>query len=756
MGTQHVVIVDDNDLSLKLLSGLALEVPSAVPHPFQSSQDALAWCTGQSVDCFILDYHMPAPDGLEMVRLLREVPAFALVPIVIVTGEGERDVRYKALAAGANDFIQKPVDRREFVARITTHLSLQAARGQLAMHVDQLEASLRDEGQRASDHAHRLEALWRMSNNTALDDEELLQAMLEQGAAALRPGMSFCGMLSRLDGSEIVVEAAFYPLDVDVPEGLHAADRTPLEDSASIEVIRGGISRYWDDVLTEPAFVRRKRVRQLHWRSLISTPFRAGGASYFLTFAAQQPTAKAFGKEDLAYIELLGAFFGTHLQQRWQWSRIRYQSEHDALTGLRNRGQFRSEGRLALAASFGGAVAIANVDDFRQVNETFGTVIGDALLVEVGAALAKRANEGEIVARLDGDAFGIFLPEASRASVERRVAEFAAAFDAGFSTGDREGKESVGLTATVGVALAPDDARTFDELLARADAAISAAKESRRGRTTFFAAGMEGRSERRLRLVNEIVEALAREEFELYFQPHIDLTTMSVSGAEALIRWNHPTRGLLLPDEFIPFAERHGLIKSIGSWVMQQAIASIDRLCASDSTFRLFFNLSAVQLEDTALIDGFVEAASSGVRLENLGVELTETSAMRDAQTTLRFMSVLREHGVHVAIDDFGVGFSSLALLKSFPLDVVKIDRSFVNAVIEDQRDSAIAEAVISFGATFGYVTVAEGVERVEQIDWLRARGCRFAQGYAICRPLPMDAYLEWYARNARQVRIGD
>jgi diguanylate cyclase len=249
---------------------------------------------------------------------------------------------------------------------------------------------------------------------------------------------------------------------------------------------------------------------------------------------------------------------------------------------------------------------------------------------------------------------------------------------------------------------------------------------------------------------------LAREEFELYFQPHIDLTTMSVSGAEALIRWNHPTRGLLLPDEFIPFAERHGLIKSIGSWVMQQAIASIDRLCASDSTFRLFFNLSAVQLEDTALIDGFVEAASSGVRLENLGVELTETSAMRDAQTTLRFMSVLREHGVHVAIDDFGVGFSSLALLKSFPLDVVKIDRSFVNAVIEDQRDSAIAEAVISFGATFGYVTVAEGVERVEQIDWLRARGCRFAQGYAICRPLPMDAYLEWYARNARQVRIGD
>ncbi len=714
MGTQHVVIVDDNDLSLKLLSGLALEVPSAVPHPFQSSQDALAWCTGQPVDCFVLDYHMPAPDGLEMVRILREMPAFALVPIVIVTGEGERDVRYKALAAGANDFLQKPIDRREFVARITTLLSLQAARGQLAMHVDQLEVSLRDEGQRASDHAKRLEALWRMTNNSALDDEEMLNAMLEQGAEALRPGQAFCGLLSRLDGSEVATEAAYYHPGFDAPGGVHAGDRTPLEDSLAIEVIRGGISRFWDDLQADKTFARRKRVQQLRWRSIISTPFRAGGASYFLTFASQSPTTKAFGKEDLAYVELIGAFFGTHLQQRWQWTRIRYQSEHDALTGLRNRGQFRSEGRMALAASPGAAVAIANLDDFRQINETYGTVIGDALLVEVGAALAERAGEGDLVARLDGDAFGIFLPAASRATVERRVADFAAAFEAGFSTGDREGKETIGLTATIGVAVSPDDAATFDELLARADAAVSAAKESHRGRTTFFAAGMEGRAERRMRIVNELVEALAREEFELYFQPHIDLTTMSVSGAEALIRWNNPARGLLLPDEFIPFAERHGLIKSIGNWVMQQAIASLDRLCATDAHFRLYFNLSAVQLEDMGLIDKFVEAANSGVRLENLGVEITETSAMRDVQTTLRFMSVLREHGVHIAIDDFGVGFSSLALLKSFPLDVVKIDRSFVNSVIEDPRDASIAEAVISFGETFGYVTVAEGIERVD------------------------------------------
>jgi len=754
MGTQHVVIVDDNDLSLKLLSGLALEVPQAVPHPFQSSRDALAWCPGQVVDCFILDYHMPAPDGLEMIDILRAMPAFAHVPIVLVTGEGERDVRYRALAAGANDFIQKPIDRREFVARITTHLSLQEARGQLAMHVDQLEASLRDEGDRARDHANRLEALWRMTNNTALDDEELLAEMLRQGAAAVRPGGSFCAMLSRLDGSDVVTEAAYYDPAADATGGLQAGARVPLEESPTIEVIRAGITRAWDDVQADPAIARRPRVEQLRWRSMIATLLRAGGSSYFLTFASQTPAAKPFGKEDLAYVELLGAFFATHLQQRWQWRRIRYQSEHDALTGLRNRGQFRSEGRSALAASPGAAVAIANLDHFKAVNETYGTVIGDALLVEVGATLAERAGEGELVARLDGDAFGIFFPAASPAAAARRVGEFARAFDAGFSTGDREGRESIGLTATIGVAVGPGDGTTFDELLARADAAVSAAKEAHRGRITFFAAGMEGREQARVRLVKELVEALAREEFELYFQPHVDLSTMSVSGAEALIRWNHPTRGVLLPDEFIPFAERHGLIKSIGHWVMQQAIASVDRFRALDPGFRLFFNLSAVQLEDTALIDRFVDAANAGVPLENLGVEITETSAMRDVQTTLRFMSVLREHGVHIAIDDFGIGFSSLALLKTLPLDVVKIDRSFVKAVTEDQRDAIIAEAVISFGETFGYVTVAEGVERGEQMDWLRSRGCKFAQGFAICHPLPLEEFLAWYARNAGRVGI--
>jgi DNA-binding response OmpR family regulator len=398
MGTYHVVIVDDNDLSLKLLSSLASEIPQVIAHPFLSSSEALAWSREQHVDCFILDYQMPSPDGIEMISLLREITAFAIVPIVIVTGEGEREVRYRALDAGANDFLQKPIDRRELIARITTLLSLQDAHERLALRIDGLENTVRDESERASAHAARLEALWQIANNPALDDEQLLQAMLQQGASAVQPGLVCCGLLAIVDGTEVITEATYFDESSREAAGpLRPGVRTKLEDSAIMEVIRTGHTRSWDDIQADPLAVRRKRVMELRWRSMIITPLRAAGASYFLTFVATSPALKPFGKDDHAYVELLGSLFATHLQSRWQWRRIRYQSEHDALTGLRNRAQFRSEGRMAFAETQAGALAIANVDHFRAVNETYGTIIGDAILVEVGAALAGRAQSRELV-----------------------------------------------------------------------------------------------------------------------------------------------------------------------------------------------------------------------------------------------------------------------------------------------------------------------------------------------------------------------
>ena len=205
---QHVVIVDDQHLNLKLFARIAGEVGDVAVHAFRSSREALDWCQGNEVDCFIFDYHMPAPDGLQMIAHARAPPTRSrMVPIVIVTGEHEREVRYQAFDAGANDFLQKPVDYREFVARLTTLLALRAAQKRLAMQIGRSRRSLLDSEERSRHHAERLEALWRIANNPTLQDEELVYAMLEQGAAAIRPGQPFLGLLGRIEGADLITEA---------------------------------------------------------------------------------------------------------------------------------------------------------------------------------------------------------------------------------------------------------------------------------------------------------------------------------------------------------------------------------------------------------------------------------------------------------------------------------------------------------------------------------------------------------------------
>jgi diguanylate cyclase (GGDEF)-like protein len=662
----------------------------------------------------------------------------------MVTNAHERGLRLRSLSAGANDLVQIPIDRRDFFARLSMHLSLQAARKR---RFEDLETSLHVEEARNREQANRLAALWRVTHNTLLDDDELLSAMLRDGAEGMREGEDFSGMFARLDGNDIVVEALFNGgLATEHMAGLPlTGHRFELEGSTFVEMLRGGVTQSWTDAARDPHVGSLKRLSTVGCRNVIMTPVHACGSSHFLSFSSLAPLARAFTAEDHAYVELLASFFASHLHSRWQSNRIRYQSEHDPLTGLNTRAHFRSEGRRALVRDGCAAIAVVNIDHFRSVNEMYGCMLGDAILVEVGAALAQRAEGGERVARLDGDSFGVYFPGMrSRGAVESRVAALAAAFDRPFSTGDADGTMTIGVTATIGVAVAPDDGTTFEELLGRAEAAVCASKAGPRGRTTFFTTDMEGQEQWRTRLINELQRALDREEFVLHFQPHIDLVSGRVAGAEALVRWNHPIRGLLLPSEFIPFAEKHGLIKAIGANVFRQAAAAAAILREADPAFRLYFNLSAVQLEDERFIEELIAAGEAGAPLDNLGVEITETAAMRDVQTTLRLLGTIRELGLHIAIDDFGIGYSSLSLLKLLPLDIVKIDRSFISAVLEDPHDAIVVEGIISIVQKFGALVLAEGVETDAQGDWLAGRGCRYAQGFALCVPLPLSDFLEW------------
>jgi EAL domain-containing protein (putative c-di-GMP-specific phosphodiesterase class I) len=237
------------------------------------------------------------------------------------------------------------------------------------------------------------------------------------------------------------------------------------------------------------------------------------------------------------------------------------------------------------------------------------------------------------------------------------------------------------------------------------------------------------------------MDALANDQFTLYFQAHLDLENDAVCGCEALIRWTHPERGLILPGEFIPFAEHTGIIDAIDRWVMRSALDAARIMHTYGPDFRLYFNLSGRQAGDPRLVRAFVDAARSGVALNNIGVEITETDAMRDVAKTRMVCRALRRLGVRVAIDDFGTGYSSLSSRKQLPVDVVKIDRSFVSGVLCDPHDATIAETIIAISDHFGFETLAEGVEEPAAIAWLRDRGCRFVQGYAVSHPLPMSAF---------------
>lgn len=369
--TRHVVVVDDQRLNLRVLNNTAAKIRDVIVHPFLSSSDALAWCRDKDVDCFVLDYRMPAPDGLEMIRQIRAVDT--LVPIVIVTAESDREVIYRAFDLGANDFIHKPVDGREFAARLSTLLELRAAQKGLAMRIGLLEAALQDSEERSRQHADRLEALWKVVNNPGLSDEERWLAMLREAGAAIRPGQAYRGMLGRVAGDNLVLEAIAEPSG-DKPKLGYARMRVgstlPLAKTIVAKTISdGGGTQSRDDIRADGVHVRLRNVKG--WRAVITTTFFAGGVTHVLSFVSSEPNSKSFGAQDHAFIEVLASFFANDLQQRWQSERIQYQQSHDVLTGLLNRSKFRSLARLASLQSAAYAVVLVDISGFRKINESY-------------------------------------------------------------------------------------------------------------------------------------------------------------------------------------------------------------------------------------------------------------------------------------------------------------------------------------------------------------------------------------------------
>jgi diguanylate cyclase (GGDEF)-like protein/PAS domain S-box-containing protein len=422
--------------------------------------------------------------------------------------------------------------------------------------------------------------------------------------------------------------------------------------------------------------------------------------------------------------------------------RLAHHAFHDSLTGLANRQQFQERVQAALLdprrRAFGLAVLFLDLDDFKTVNDSLGHSAGDELLIHVAKRLQSCLRAHDLPARIGGDEFAVLLDGVgSHAEVEAVAHRIVSVLEEPHTV---QGSEVL-ARASIGIAVPEVDDHDVDALLRNADTSMYTVKRAGKASYTFFERAMHERVVQQMQLDAELRHAVDRNEFVLHYQPIMHLGTERILGVEALVRWQHPTRGMLGPGEFLDRVEDNGLIVPIGRWVLQEAGRQLRRWDRGHEHIAMSINISARQLQDETLPTDVREAAhAAGIDPRRLTLEITETALMQDTEATIDLLDQCKLLGVQLALDDFGTGYSSLSYLRRFPVDVVKIDRSFIEDVGKGPEESALPDAIIGLCQAFRIQTVAEGIELRRQLTHLQAVGCHAGQGFYFSRPLPPDA----------------
>lgn len=433
---------------------------------------------------------------------------------------------------------------------------------------------------------------------------------------------------------------------------------------------------------------------------------------------------------------------------------IRRLAYQDPVTSLPNRARFRELVREAVAgaARDGHSVGLLlmNLDRFREVNDTLGHSLGDQLLQQVGLRLRSALFAPDVVARLGGDEFGVLLPHLTApGNVEHIVRKLQDFLQAPFMIGGIP----IAVEASTGVALIPEHADDADTLLQRADIAMYRAKQMATG-YTLYTQEYDSHSPERLALMAELRDAIGHDQLLLHFQPKVALKSGQIVGSEALVRWQHPRHGLLMPDRFIATAERTGLLEPLTEWVLADALKQCMAARREGIHLNISVNLSARSLHSPRLTE-IVERALNDEAADpaNLTLEITESAIMLDPAGAKQTLAALSEMGIRLSIDDFGTGYTSLASIKRLPVNEIKIDRSFVSGMLRDQHDAMVVRSIIELGHNLGHTVVAEGVETREMYDFLAAMGCDEVQGYFISRPQACEPLKTWLANSPWRIR---
>jgi diguanylate cyclase (GGDEF)-like protein/PAS domain S-box-containing protein len=447
---------------------------------------------------------------------------------------------------------------------------------------------------------------------------------------------------------------------------------------------------------------------------------------------------------------LIGGFTDMS-QQKQAEDRIQHLMYYDALTDLPNRTLFRDRCKQAMSRAWRSGKSVAylhfDIDRFVNINDSLGHSVGDQLLQQVGQRLAGCVRQQDLVARFVGDEFGVGVTDVERSGMmEGLLQNVVDAFSEPFYAQHRE----IFLAPSIGVAFFPDDATNFDELARYADTALQAAKRDGGANYHLYQKSMHKDADDRLTLESALRRALEREEFQLHYQPKLSLGSGDIIGVEALLRWERKDEGMMLPGKFIPLLEETSLIIPVGEWVLRQACRDHQAWVGmGHKPTPVAVNLSARQFRDRGLVEMVRRVLDeTGIAPEMIEVEITESCVMEDPEETLKILQSFHEMGLHIAIDDFGTGYSSLSYLKRFPLDVLKIDRSFVADIPEDEDDAAIIDTIIAMGHRLKLSVIAEGVETEDQAEFLREHGCDNVQGYFYDRPMPSEDLVSRFSKR--------
>ncbi len=421
---------------------------------------------------------------------------------------------------------------------------------------------------------------------------------------------------------------------------------------------------------------------------------------------------------------------------------MRYLAHYDSLTGLANRTLFRERLDRALIRAKRSqsqvAILYIDLDRFKQINDTLGHEVGDDILVDISKRLTTCIRQDDTVARLGGDEFMLMLENINSQNDAALIAK--KIIDVLVKPCMANGRELF-ITPSIGITIFPNDHMEANELLKNADAAMYRAKEKGRNRFQFYTEGMNQDSLQRMDMEASLRRALDNNEFVLHYQPKFDIKTQALTGAEALIRWNHPKMGMVPPFDFIPLAEETGLIVPIGEWVIKEACRNMQtwKLQGYDP-IRIAVNLSPRQFYQSEIVDMILDCLiEHEVKPNEFEVEITEGLLMEDTETTISLLNKLKVWGLHISIDDFGTGYCSLGYLKNFPIDTLKIDRSFVKDIMTEPDDAAITQAIIALAHTLRLSVTAEGIETEDQLKFLKQHNCNEGQGYLYSKPIPAE-----------------